>query len=66
MTTAEIVMATESFKKSNNQMMTSISFIGVFENAISMKKAGFTYAEWLNATCAGSLAKQIVKEIYQS
>ena len=64
MTTAELIQLTPSFKDGNNIMFISPSLIGIFDNAIEMQKAGFTFAQWENTTGAGKKAKAIVKEIF--
>lgn len=64
MDTITTVMQTKAFQQANNMMVVSPSLIGIFDNAIAMKQAGFTYEQWLQSTCAGVLSKAIVKEIF--
>ena len=64
-----IITQTQGFKNasvSTQNTILSPSLIGLFENAIEFKNSGFTYENWLNQTSAGSLAKSIVKEIFES
>jgi hypothetical protein len=65
MSTVELVMATSTFKELNNMMFISPSVIGIFENAIKMFNAGFSYKEWESTTCAAKATKKIVLEIFQ-
>jgi len=65
MTAVELVMATATFKAANNMALVSPSVIGIFENAINMKKAGFSYSQWESQTTGGKKTKEIVKEIFE-
>lgn len=66
MDTITTVMQTKAFQQANNMMVISPSLIGIFENAINFKNAGWTYDQWLQSTCAGTLSKAIVKEIFEA
>lgn len=61
-----IVKNTKAFQSSNNQMFLSASILPVFENAVNMLDAGFSYEEWKDVTTCGITAKQIVKEIFEA
>ena len=68
MTTMEYITSTDAFVQmptSLQQMITSNSVIGIFENAIAFLGI-WSYDEWLSQTCAGSAVKKIVKEIYNA
>lgn len=67
MTTLETVMTTETFKNSSSSLQNTLiskSVFGIFENANECKKAGYSYNEWLQETCAGATAKRIVQEMF--
>ena len=65
MKTIELIMTTPTFLRTQNLNLISPSVIGIFNNAVEMKNAGYNYNEWLKQTCAGATTKQVVKEIFE-
>jgi hypothetical protein len=61
-----IVKSTNAFQSSNNQMFLSASVLPIFENAVRLLNAGFSYEEWEEMTTCGITAKKIVKEIFEA
>jgi hypothetical protein len=69
MTIQDVIKQTRSFQLCSQSLQSTIlspSVIGIFKNAYEMKKAGFSYKEWSDSTCAGFSTKLIVKEIYRN
>lgn len=64
--TEQIIRNTKAWKASKNEMVFCPSLIGIFSNAIECFKNGWSYDLWMQNSSAGSLAKRIVKEIYEN
>tara|TARA_R100000951_G_scaffold494_2_gene2180 strand:+ start:1117 stop:1656 length:540 start_codon:yes stop_codon:yes gene_type:complete len=69
MTTTEFITTTATYKNESDYTKGKLiheSMVRLFDNAFGFAKAGYSYEEWLETTCAGVTVKAIVKEFYES